>query len=383
MRRDFDSVEELGNQILSANASNLFVHRALARQFDELEMPGKSRVHWQTLRDGDPGDFEAAFHLAHAHAREGNTLDEACNKAAPDATPTFRKNLREVLEEEESSTPWSIDLHNVVICGVSYSGTTLLDRLLGSLPETKSIGESHWLTKARTAQGYAPIDFGSATPIQLVHCSVCGPDCEVLDFAFRRRLAANHTSWYYKIADRLGTATLISADKNAPKIAEHDPLMRFDGIVMYKSLRQAWLSELTKRKKGESENYYLDECRKYVDVWTQSYKSFLEDLSPRGKVIVVSFEDFARRPQAVLERVAKSLALEFDERVLTSIQPGHAIGGNALAMAKLRQACYTPEIEPVDGCDLPAGHREIIEQNEEAKNVFERLQIAHGKQMAC
>ena len=378
MRRDFDAVERLGAEILAANPAHAFTHRALARQFDELGAPENSLSHWRALREADPKDFEASFHLARAHTQAGDALGQAVSKAAPGATATLHRNLEEVLEDKASRPPCPTDVHTIMICGVSFSGSTLLDRLLGGLPAVKSIGESHWLTKGRDAQGYGPIDFGTEDPIRPVPCT-CGPNCPVLDLAFRRRLAADHTNWFFNIAEQLGTKTLVCADKNPPKIADHDPLMRLDGLVLFKSLPQAWLSELNKKAPGESPGHWLEACRKYADVWTDSYRTFVEDFSPAGNKVVLSFEDFARRPRELLEKVATSLGLEFDDRVFTSIQPGHAIGGNGAAMARLREASYVPDITPLPPCEIPASHREIIEEHAGARDVFERLQGAHER----
>ena len=106
-------------------------------------------------------------------------------------------------------------------------------------------------------------------------------------------------------------------------------------------------------------------------------RTFLESFSPRGRVVFLSFEDFTRSPSAVLEAACRALALPFDESVLCSAKPGHAIGGNARAMSKLRDADYMPDIAPIPPCDLPASHLRAIEQSAEAARVFALLQAAH------
>lgn len=379
MRRDFGAVEEIGAKLLAANSANPVVRRALARQSDELGEPGKAIAHWRVVRDSNPQDFEASYHVALALLKDGAELDSAIAQAAPDTSSAFRRHLHAVLEDKDywSQKELNAALHSVAICGVSYCGSTLIDRVLGGLPGVASIGESHWLTKAKTVQGYGPIDFAAEEQAKVVACSICGPNCDVLDFSFRRHLAADHTRWFYKIAHQLRTNTLISADKNSPKLVDHDPLLRFDGLVVFKSPSQAWFSELKKRKAGESESHYLEACQKYIGVWTQSYKSFLEDFSPAGKTVFLSFEDFAKQPLAVLKSLTQSLSLPFDESVLTSILPGHAVGGNAQAIAKLRRTDYTPDIAPLEDPDLPAAHRQLIDASDEAGYIFERLQAAH------
>jgi hypothetical protein len=377
MTRDFAEVERIGTTILQANQDQTFVHRAMARQFDELGQSAKARPHWNVLREQDPKDFEAAFHVAQALRRDGASPGDA---AAAVSTGVFADNLRAVLEAPTLPAAAG-DLRHVLICGVSYCGSTLFDRLLGSLPDAASIGESHWLVKARYAKVYRPIDFSGDYTAGLVDCSVCGPNCAMLTAEFRRALAADRTDWYPKIAWRLGTKLLISSDKNPPKIADNDPLLRFDALVLFKSLPQAWWSELQKRSPERDEEYYRGECEKYVNTWTNSYATFLESFSPTGKVVFLSFEEFARNPAEVLHAACRALALPFDESLLRSVRPGHAIGGNVRALKKLRTADYTPDIAPLEACELPAAHARIIAENAEAKRVFDLLQAAHQNTM--
>jgi len=381
MTRDFPAAARVGETILGASPGNVFVRRALARQFDELGESGKALPHWAALREQDPKDFEASFHVAQAMLQGGATLDGAVGAASAGTAGAFADNLRAVLEAPASPPPRE-GVRHVVICGVSYCGSTLFDRLLGSLPGAASIGESHWLVKARYAAGYEAIDFSSGDfASDLVKCSVCGGKCPVLTAEFRRALAADRTDWYFKIARQLGTGLLVSSDKNPPKIADHDPLLRFDALVLFKSLAQAWWSELQKRPQGRDEEYYRGECEKYVATWAQSYATFLESFSPQGRVAFLSFEEFTRDPGGALEAVCRALALQFDEAVLRSARPGHAIGGNARAMTKLRSAHYAPDISPLAPCELPASHARIIAGSTEAARVFDLLQAAHHNTM--
>lgn len=376
MTRDFTAAAQTGETILTGNPGNTFVRRALARQFDELGEPDKAEPHWGALRAQDPKDFEAAFHVAQGAMRAGRALDSAVAAASDGTGGAFADNLRAVLDAP--ALPARQDgARHVLICGVSYCGSTLFDRLLGSLPGAASIGESHWLVKGRYEKGYDTIDFSGDFAAHLVKCSVCGAKCPVLTAQFRRALAADRTDWYFKIAAGLGTDLLISSDKNPPKIADHDPLLRFDALVLFKSLPQAWWSELQKRPQGRDDAYYLSECEKYVATWAQSYATFLESFSPQGRVVFLSFEDFTQSPGAVLKAACRALALPFDENVLRSAKPGHAIGGNARAMSKLRDADYMPDIAPIPPCDLPASHLRVIEQSAQAARVFALLQAAH------
>lgn len=381
MTRDFAAVEHIGATILQSGKDNAFVRRALARQFDELQQHDEARRHWLALRDQFPADFEAAFHVARDFLREGATLQSALAAAAPNGSAAFLRNLGEVLEEPDEDAPPDSGIRHIAICGVSYCGSTLIDRLLGGLPNVASIGESHWLTKGRSGSGYGPLDFSSDSPPGFVRCSVCGQNCEVLTAGFRRHLAADRTNWYFRIARRLGTGILVSADKNPPKLCDQDPLLRLDGLVVFKSLAQAWMSELTKRPSGKDEEYYRTECERYIAAWIQTYATFIEHFSPQGKVAVLSFEEFTRDPKEVLRAACRSLSLEFDEQILKATRPGHAIGGNGRALGRLREAGYAPDISELEPCDLPQSHLRLIEESAEAKRIFDLLEAAHRHMM--
>jgi len=376
MTRDFAAAEKIGTTILHSNRDNVFVHRALARQFDELGQSAKSCPHWKALLEQDPKDFEAAFHVARALRGDGASFDDAVMAASAGTSGAFADNLGAVLEAPVVPAE-SDGVRHVLICGVSYCGSTLFDRLLGSLPDAASIGESHWLVKARYEKSYRAIDFSADFTAGLVDCSVCGAHCPVLTAEFRRGLAADRTGWYFKIARRLGTKLLISSDKNPPKIADNDPLLRFDALVLFKSLAQAWWSELQKRPKGRDEEYYRSECEKYVATWVQSYATFLESFAPAGKVVFLSFEEFTQNPAENLKAACRALALPFDNGILRSARRAHAIGGNVRALNRLRTANYAPDIRPLEVYDLPATHTRIIADHAEAARVFDLLQAAH------
>jgi hypothetical protein len=380
MARDFEAAERYGEIMLRAKASAEIARRALARQSEALGQRDKALSRWLDLRDHNPQDFEAAFHIARAACAQGATSAAAALDAVPNAPSAFRTSLQAVLEELPAAAREDGARH-VAICGVSYSGSTLIDRLLGSLPGAASIGESHWLTKALYPRGYDTIDFGADYADQLVKCSVCGAHCKVLTPKFRRGLAADHADWYFRIADQIGTKTLISADKNPQKLADNDPLLRLDGLVVFKSLPQAWMSELHKRPPGKDKEYYRAECERYVAIWALSYRTYLEHFRPTGKVAFLSFEAFARDPAPVLEAACGALSLEFDAGVLTAIRPGHAIGGNARAMSRIRNTNYAPGISAPEPLDLPDSHLRLIEENAEAARISDLLQVAHKRMM--
>jgi hypothetical protein len=185
------------------------------------------------------------------------------------------------------------------------------------------------------------------------------------------------SSWYRKIARQLGTSILVSADKNTTKLVDHDPLLQFAALVLFKSPVQAWSSQLAKLPKDQDPEYYLAQLNKYMDVWTNSYNIFLDDFQPRDGKIFLQFDDFVRQPQPMLRTLCAALHLPFDDSVLKETRPGHAIGGNSGAMARLRAADYGVRLSPLPAPDLPREHVVVIAKNKPMQACYAALMGRH------
>ncbi len=374
--RDLASAEKIAFEVLERRPDDEAVRRATARTMDAQHRSDEARPLWQALAEADPTDLEAAYHVASAAMEGGRSADEAAGDATPAATPAFRENLVAALDRTLPVA--GKDFKHLVICGVSYCGSTLLDRVLGGLPEVKSIGESHWIVKERAANAYQNIDFSK--PIaesQVVPCSVCGRDCETLSLDFRLGLAADHTDWYRKIAARLGTDVLVSADKNAPKLVDNDPLLDLSALVVFKSPEQAWRSKLNKLPADREADYYEAECRTYIPVWTRSYRTYLDRFRPAGTVGYLNFDAFTIDPAPLLRAVCDTFGLRYDESVLTRTEPGHAIGGNTGSMARLRALDYGVKIAPLPDADLDPVHARLIAEDKAMQDTWAELMEKH------
>ena len=337
--RDFNAVEALAQELLQKYPQHVGIRRAWSRTLVALDRRDEARPHWQTLLDLNPRDAEAAHHLAQQQKLEHQTHD-------------FR---------------------HIAICGVSFCGSTLLDRVLGSLPGCANISESHWLTGARLAKGYTPIDFDAPDTEALRYCTTCGRNCRVLTMPFRRSLAADATNWHGEIAQQLGTRVLISADKNPPKLVDLDPLMRFDALVLFKSPVEAWMSTLRKLPKDQDAAFYRRKCEEYLKLWTDRYLLFLEHFTPQGRVVFLHFDAFARVPRKVMPHLCEALDLPCDLDVLETGAQRHAIGGNPDALPQLYSLEGKIEIAPPAEPDCPADHLRMIAATESVQEVFGRL----------
>ncbi len=337
--RDFAAVERLSLELLARYPQHAGIPRALARTLVALGRSEDALTHWQNLLRLNPRDIEAAHHLA----------------------------------RPKSAASMPDDFRHIAICGVSFCGSTLMDNVLGSLPGCASIAESHWLTGARLSDGYAPIDFDVPDTGALHHCRACGRDCRVLSMEFRRGLGADATDWYARIARRLQTQILISADKNPPKLADHDPLLRFDALVMFKSPVQAWMSALRRLPQDRDAAFYLHKCETYLDLWTDRYLTLLDHFAPQGKIVFLYFDAFAQAPRQVLQGLCAALGLTFDAAALETAALCHAIGGNPNAVAKLRSAGGSMEIAALAGPDCSSDQLRLIADSAPVQEVFARL----------
>lgn len=374
--RDFEGVETISLALLARRPDDDRVRRYFARLLESEDRSEDALEHWTVLRDADPNDFEAAFHLARAAVARGSSPEAAAAEAAPAANDHFRSAIIDTLAEP---TPvLEGEFQHVAISGVAYSGSTLLDRVLGGLPGVKSTGESHWITKVRADNEYREMTLSEPLgDARFVPCTVCGARCEVLTPAFRRALAADNRDWYRKIAARVGTRMLVSADKNLPKLTDKDPQLELSALVVFKSPEQAWRSHLDKLPADRDVDFYEAQCRSYLDVWTRGYYAYLHHFRPQGQVAFLNFDAFTRTPGPLLEAVCRQLGLPFDPAVLERTVPGHAIGGNGRAMRRLRDKDYGVDITPLADPKLDTAHAEIIAGHTAAQDVYRELMSRH------
>ncbi len=377
-QRDFVQAESLANFVLERKPDDSYVRRCTARLLDIQGRTEEALAHWVVLRNADPADFEAAACVARALLADGADISAAVLQAAPDANDTFREAVAAGISEP---LPLMQDgFRHVAICGASFCGSTLVDRILGGLDGVRSIGESHWLTKARVGSGYADADWSEVVEsIRFVPCTVCGPKCEVLSPSFRRSLAAAPGGWYRKIARKLDARVLVSADKNLPKLMELDPLLELSALVIFKSPAQAWRSQLDKLPAERDADYYQEQCEKYLVTWSTKYDGYLNDFDPAGQLVFLNFDAFTTDPEPLLRAVCSRLDLAFDPAVLQRTVPGHAIGGNGRSMRRLRDQDYAVRIEPLPDPALEPAHARIIADHAGVQATWQALMALHSE----
>lgn len=345
---------------------------ALARLSQELGREDELPALCSILQEHADYCLFSAYQIARDLVRRNKTVETAAAEACVGLAQRYKQLVVDLLSDSgvSSSVPPS---RHIAICGTSFCGSTLLDRLLNGMDGAHSIGESHWLTKAYDGKRATTLDFLDPFSRFVPQCSVCGPNCEVLTPRFRAALAADPKDWYFKIAARLGTRTLISADKNLPKLALNDPQFRCDTLILFKSPKQAWASELVKRPPGESNDESFEQMRRYMSMWRSSYTEMLDVLAPKGVKVYVNFDYLTLNPEFVLRSVASALSLAFEARALQQSIPGHSIGGNAGSMRRLRQTNYAVRIEKLEAPAIPADHAAWIDGNPDINRLYHEL----------
>ncbi len=343
-----------------------------ARLLQELNRDDDLANVCELLRDDPDHCLFAAYQLAVRSMRRGARPRIAADEACTGPSARYRELVTSLLLDPAIADPVP-EVRHIAICGTSYCGSTLLDRLLNGMDGVCSIGESHWLTKSYDGVRAGTLDYLDPYSRYVPQCSVCGADCQVLTARFRASLGANPKDWYFRIARQLGADKLVSADKNLPKIVLNDPLLRCDALVLFKSPKQAWASEMSKRPRPESEAALFDDMQKYMAVWRNSYGEMLEDLRPQGLKLFVSFDDLASYPETTLRAIADGFSLAFEERALVQSIPGHSIGGNDGSMRRLRESNYAVRIEPLPPPAIPEEHAAWIDAEPEINELYHAM----------
>ena len=261
-------------------------------------------------------------------------------------------------------------IRHIAICGMAFCGSTLLDRMLGSIDGVAAIGESHWLTKYYDGKAQGPIDITRIQRGTAPMCARCGEDCKFLTPEFRTHLALFPDRWYDKIATQLQTSTLVSADKNMPKLLLHDPLIRFRALIVFKSPAQAWLSKFRKLPAGMGREQTRHEFDTYIDLWVRSYNQFLNGFAPRHGKVFLDFDSFTRNPEKAFRKLLNALDLPFDHSVLQKVKSRHSIGGNSQTVRSLRSNEDRVNITPRADDELEAEHREWLYERRDAQELF-------------
>jgi len=228
-------------------------------------------------------------------------------------------------------------MRHIAIVGMSFCGSTVLSHVLGALPGVANVGESHWIATRR----------GSGKPIG---CNACGPNCEVLTQDFLASLADEPADWYQKLAERMGSQTIVSSDKNLNLLQRYDPSLDIDAVYCFRPPVQAYRSYLKSAKLPEGVEP-LDFDR-YLWHWIAFYGNANYGYTIKGRKFWVDFAEFAQNPDAELKRLCAKLELSYTPDAVeywNVVQ--HGVGGNfnpynALRQNKMDRLVIKPRVVP-------------------------------------
>ena len=224
-------------------------------------------------------------------------------------------------------------LRHVAIGGVSYIGSTIFGIVLGSIDGFANIGESHWLTYGFAESGDSSERMEST--IRDGMCRLCGPACEVLSHEFREGLARDPSGWYDQIAAQLRTDFLVSSDKTLANYWRLDPTFAFDLVILYKPPESHLRSVKRATAQREARNKFVSgrahEIGSVLQNWVGNYSGLMRTVRPRGRRVLLNWEEFVARPAEHFERLLKLLDLPGSAAVFDHIRPHHFIGGSGTA----------------------------------------------------
>lgn len=206
-------------------------------------------------------------------------------------------------------------MKHVQIGGTSFCGSTVMSLILGTAEGAANVGESHWLVPFDTQYS----------------CHYCGPACQIWTRDFRKRLEADERNWYPRLAERLRSDILISADKSHTHINRLDPDHDHTALILFKRPGNFWHSVNKRRWRSDSLEQSLTR-------WSWLYQDFLDAAyAPEGGKYFMSVETFMADPDRAIPVLFDTLGLsgtpEQALRYWETVQ--HYVGGNFNAYDKL------------------------------------------------
>ncbi|MCW1842241.1 FkbM family methyltransferase [Prosthecomicrobium hirschii] len=204
---------------------------------------------------------------------------------------------------------------NVVgILSASYSGSTVLTMLLGSLPNSIALGETHWLSEKSNGFG----------------CGECGESCSVWTSKLIQKLSIAE-NWWQTIRESLGEYDwLISSDKG-PKT--YEKLGRPDRIILLWKDPRSWF-----RSARKHEGLSINES---ISSWCDLYEDALEYVENISDVVYIDWDQFTIDPEEGIKELQQLLGYRIISPCPSSYGPAHMIGGNMEARGNGRTSEYT------------------------------------------
>jgi hypothetical protein len=250
--------------------------------------------------------------------------------------------------------------NHIAVLGLAFSGTTISNYALGSLPRCGTIGESNWLVDDHPS-GHSP------------QCKSCGENCNYISKAFREAFKKSARPHYDMIREALGVDHLISSDKRLDFYDRLEEGRKFSAVVIFKDpLYQlnSWYKIMLRQGRPDLEQ----KKNRYLNYYSKFYRTCIDE-QVEGEKIFLSTHGFQKDPESSLIAICSYFDIEYDGTALeywTHVH--HALGGNfdpyktfrrmgadGARIADRRPESFAPEL-----CALTDSHAE-------SRAVFDEL----------
>lgn len=195
---------------------------------------------------------------------------------------------------------------HVAILSASYSGSTIINLVLGGLPDCYGIGESHWI---------------SDVPLDRFFCNTCSGDCRILSRSVRERMCSSKASWYDLALKASGCSVLISSEKDPNYYIQRQNPDK--ALILWKDPR-AWLFSAEKNDNNPPEVSLAS--------WANLYKRIINYVRENGMdAKILKLETFSSKPDSYLPLICEWIGVEYKASALETRQGQHYVGGNSMA----------------------------------------------------
>lgn len=244
---------------------------------------------------------------------------------------------------------------------MSYCGSTLFSLSMGSLPGCVAIDESNWLVPhpGEALPGFKFSD-SNYKPV----CRHCEGECRFFSRGFREGLQSDPSFWAGRLSKQFDDRIVITAEKESHYLDSIYKGSAYDMIVLFKHPLSQWRS-------FEKRRWRLDSEKSVVARWCSEYSSHL-DRNIDGRKIFVEFDRFLARPENVMKKIAKFLALDYSPAFTRYWEyEHHYVGGNFALNEKLKSSPHSLPIQkPARG-----GYREWKRGREFSREFPEAIEL--------
>lgn len=207
-----------------------------------------------------------------------------------------------------------------LVCGGAYSGSTLLNMLLGSHPQVAGGGELHWLSRdPETVAGLGP----RQEKDQL--CAICRATCPIWTAEVRQQVRLDNI--YDVTAKAYGKPFVCDATKNTTwqRIIEPATPTPLHKIFLVKHPVRHIASYMEKGRRFEHMRDYAE--LEYLMKKLHSFRITSQRIAPS---LMIRYEDMICHRQETFGKILGLFGLSFSPEIdHWRDRPHHHIGGNA------------------------------------------------------